>query len=245
MERSDWKPTKYVENDGCWEPSSDSSALNAASKLMAKRVLAFVEKALREVEYTSVLDLGCGEAPFYGIYGRKASESVLVDWDNGVHSKSCVDVFCDISRRLPFDDQSFDLVLLSDVLEHILDPLSVIKEVCRVLKVGGALVMNTPFLYWLHEEPYDFNRYTEHSLRAFAEKALLTVKKIEPIGGGADVLQDVLVKLMAQSRLRRVVPASNYAFGNLIEKLGIYRAANLATASRMPLAYGCILVREY
>ena len=71
-----------------------------------------------------------------------------------------------ISCRLPFRDECFDTVLLLDVLEHIQQPDSAMAEVRRVIKIGGRIVVQVPFLYPLHDEPYDFQRWTTHGLGA-------------------------------------------------------------------------------
>ncbi len=50
---------------------------------------------------------------------------------------------------LPFDDASFDLVVLKDILEHILDPLAVLEDAARVLKDDGTLVISVPNHFYL------------------------------------------------------------------------------------------------
>jgi SAM-dependent methyltransferase len=72
--------------------------------------------------------------------------------------------------RLPFFDDSFDTVVLLEVLEHVLEPQSVLAEISRVLRPHGTLLLSMPFLYPLHDAPHDYQRYTApglaHRLRA-------------------------------------------------------------------------------
>jgi ubiquinone/menaquinone biosynthesis C-methylase UbiE len=64
-----------------------------------------------------------------------------------------------------------DAVLSTQVLEHVADPLSVLAEFFRVLKPDGRLWLTAPFVWYLHEEPYDYYRFTSHGLRFLLERA--------------------------------------------------------------------------
>lgn len=62
--------------------------------------------------------------------------------------------------HIPVEDNSFDTLLLTEVLEHLEEPMDVLKECFRVLKKGGKLIATMPFLYPVHADPYDFQRWT-------------------------------------------------------------------------------------
>jgi len=61
---------------------------------------------------------------------------------------------------LPFADGAFDAVVVQAVLEHVADPLRCVDEIHRVLRPGGYVYAETPFLYPVHLGPYDFTRFT-------------------------------------------------------------------------------------
>lgn len=69
------------------------------------------------------------------------------------------DVFAD-ARHLPFADNSIDAIACFEVLEHVRDPQAVLSEVARVLVPGGIVNLSMPFLYPVHDAPYDFQRWT-------------------------------------------------------------------------------------
>ena len=71
------------------------------------------------------------------------------------------DYICDASN-IPVSANKFDGIILSEVLEHIEYPINVLKEVFRVLKPGGGLLICTPFLFHVHADPYDYARYTDY-----------------------------------------------------------------------------------
>lgn len=74
------------------------------------------------------------------------------------------DVFAD-GAHLPFQDASFDGVVCLEVIEHVAAPQRVIAEIQRVLRPGGRGWISMPFLYPVHDAPFDFQRYTEFGLR--------------------------------------------------------------------------------
>lgn len=79
---------------------------------------------------------------------------------------------CD-AHDLPFADGSFDGVLAQAVLEHVVDPPRCVSEIHRVLRPGGVIYAETPFMQQVHGGAYDFTRYTplghRRLLRGFAE----------------------------------------------------------------------------
>ncbi|MGN6382407.1 MAG: class I SAM-dependent methyltransferase [Dyella sp.] len=90
-------------------------------------------------------------------------------------------VFAD-AAHLPFATGHFDAVVCLEVLEHVTDPAVVINEIARVLKNRGRAWISMPFLYPLHDAPFDFQRYTEYGLRRDAERAGLEVVTLRKTG---------------------------------------------------------------
>lgn len=75
------------------------------------------------------------------------------------------------AQHLPFQENSIDTISLLEVLEHLPSPYHCICEMYRVLKPGGCLILSVPFLYPIHDAPYDYQRYTIYGLRTLAEKS--------------------------------------------------------------------------
>jgi SAM-dependent methyltransferase len=87
-------------------------------------------------------------------------------------------VFAD-GMRLPFRDASIDNVICLEVAEHVDDSRRLVAEISRVLKPGGALFFTMPFLYPIHDAPYDFQRYTKYGLENLMQTAGLEVVSVE------------------------------------------------------------------
>lgn len=88
-------------------------------------------------------------------------------WDDDSIAKVGIDIypsadvdFVSDAHFLPFKDGSFEGVWIQAVLEHVLDPKDVVAEITRVLKPGGCVYAETPFMQQVHEGAYDFQRFT-------------------------------------------------------------------------------------
>jgi SAM-dependent methyltransferase len=117
-----------------------------------------------------VLDFGCGKKPYKHLF-QKASNYIGVDFENEghPHDNEEIDFFYD-GKKLPFDNNKFDIVLASEVFEHIENLDEIILELVRVLKLNGHILVSIPFVYMEHEMPFDFRRFTLIGLEKFLVK---------------------------------------------------------------------------
>jgi SAM-dependent methyltransferase len=196
--RQHWTPTKFKVQHGLFGRGSRLAGniehVNPASLMICDMVAAFYQRAIPKYCAGSLLDLGCGHVPLYETYRGHVHEITCVDWAETLHSNQYLDVVHDLTSPLPFEDNQFDTVLLSDVLEHIPTPDRLLDEIVRVLKPNGHLLINVPFYYGIHESPHDFFRFTEYALRRFASQRSLEIVELNPTGGVLEVLSDILLK---------------------------------------------------
>lgn len=94
---------------------------------------------------------------------------------------SVPDVYGD-ARMLPLASESFDVVILIDVLEHINDTQLLLQQIHRVLKPDGKAIIALPFLYPVHDAPRDFVRLTEYGIADLAERTNFDIEICDPIG---------------------------------------------------------------
>ena len=111
-----------------------------------------------------LLDFGCGAKPYQRLFTVEGYVGVDIEVSGHDHSSSKVDVYYD-GRRLPFSRAEFDSVFASEVFEHFLNLDEILKELYRVLKPGGVMLLTMPFCWDQHEVPYDYRRYTEWGLQ--------------------------------------------------------------------------------
>lgn len=133
----------------------------------------WLEKTLKSLpDGTKILDAGAGELAYkkfcthlnyvsqdFGQYNGQGDGSAL---QMGAWEQSKLDIVSDITN-IPEPDNSFDAIMCVEVLEHLPDPLLALKELTRLLKTGGKLVLTAPFCSATHFAPYHFstgfNRY--------------------------------------------------------------------------------------
>jgi SAM-dependent methyltransferase len=89
------------------------------------------------------------------LYNNDKYEVISFD----IYDSNYVDFISD-AHSIPIKDNSFDLVIIQAVLEHVVNPTLVVSEIYRILKFDGYVYSETPFLQQVHEGPYDFTRYT-------------------------------------------------------------------------------------
>ena len=189
-----WRPSKYVFRNGVLAGSRDRAEVGVGSRLISDLIARAYEINLPKHASGRLLDLGCGKVPLYLAYKSLVAENVCVDWQNTLHKNEYLDHECDLTVALPFAGESFDTIILSDVLEHIPEPALLWQEIARLLTAKGKLLMNVPFYYSIHEQPHDYYRYTEFGLRRFVEAAGLRLLDLEAIGGAPEIVADIFAK---------------------------------------------------
>ena len=213
---SDWKPTKIKHREGHFSVNPSGVAPGSLYiTLEAFRVLSTHKSYL----HGHLVDLGCGDVPYYEWYKDEVNKITCVDWSRGGHGTKHTDIFADLNKPLPLTTESADCVLLTSVLEHIHEPELLLKEIQRILRKGGYLILSVPFLYHLHEEPFDYYRYTPHGLRHLAKKTGLGIISLTHYGGAFGVLVDETSKI-SQSIIDITCKSSQNPFLSNIKSVG-------------------------
>ena len=126
----------------------------------------------------AVLDVGCGNRPYEGLF--KNCSYIGLDVENSGRSMALKqpDYFYD-GKKIPFKSESFDVLLSTQVLEHVANPPALLNEMFRVLKVGGVLIISLPFVFPEHEQPFDYYRFTRFGVVELLEGAGFQVQEIK------------------------------------------------------------------
>jgi 2-polyprenyl-3-methyl-5-hydroxy-6-metoxy-1,4-benzoquinol methylase len=147
--------------------------------------------AARLAPGTQVLDVGAGECRYRPLFAHcdyqthdfcryeGTRDGVLrQEWNYGG-----IDYVSDITA-IPVADESFDAVLCTEVLEHVPEPIAALRELGRILKIGGRLFLSAPLGAGLHQQPHHYyGGYTPHFYRRFLPACGLEVLHVVPNGG--------------------------------------------------------------
>lgn len=141
-----------------------------------------LHKAIQGYAQGRLLDVGCGEKPYKRMIKDYIDEHIGLDHKNTFHNKSNIDLF-GTAYDIPVENNSFDTILCTAVLEHLEEPSKAIKEANRILKKGGYAIYTVPLFWHLHEEPRDFYRYTKYGLKYLFEKNNFEIIELKPLSG--------------------------------------------------------------
>lgn len=153
--------------------------LPTAYKILLNRI---VQPKLRSIT-GDVLVIGVGKEPYHWLMG--ASTSVFT---TDIEAEEGIDGVAD-AHQLPFSDKTFDAVIAIEVFEHLRDPKLATSEMYRVLRPGGVVILTVPFMFRVHGDPHDYQRFTASGLVLFGDCFRST---IVPFGNRVQVISDLL-----------------------------------------------------
>ncbi|MBL0126380.1 MAG: class I SAM-dependent methyltransferase [Flavobacteriales bacterium] len=134
------------------------------------------------------LDVGCGVQPYRPMImaaPSRVQQYLGMDFkvdDDSKYSTAKPDLFWD-GVTIPLADTSVDCAMATEVLEHCPDPLAVLRELYRVIRPGGHVLITVPFLWPLHDAPYDEHRYTPFALQRLLAGAGFSEVEVKAAGG--------------------------------------------------------------
>lgn len=129
-----------------------------------------------------MLDIGCGDKPYEALLRPYVAEHIGLDHPDSLHGLAHADIVAS-AYEIPVGDRHFDSMLATEVLEHLEEPLAALTEWARAMAPGGTIVITTPTIWHLHDEPRDFYRYTPHGVEYLLDRAGFEVVEVSAIGG--------------------------------------------------------------
>ena len=146
----------------------------------------------REIMFYSTtkktLDLGCGQSPLSQMFPNRVGVDVVCAPNT--------DVIAD-AHALPFVPESFEKIICSEVLEHLTNPKQAVREMARVAENDAELVLTMPFVYPIHEAPYDYQRFTSYGLERLF-RPFFRIKTIKALFSEEQTLAILLQRIAFQ-----------------------------------------------
>lgn len=145
-------------------------------KITRSRLKAFLRKYASDAK---TLDIGCGNDQYGTLFPNRTT--LDIEARPGVK----VDIIADAHNLSQIKDNSFGVVLCTEVLEHLHTPPKAIAEFHRILKPGGLLLLSTRFIFPIHDAPGDYYRFTKYGLRYLLREFTIEELKSETSTGEA------------------------------------------------------------
>lgn len=167
MDASEYDKMYHLEESNWWYASRRDLVL---------KMIALIDNSLLEKPF-KILDTGCGTGinlKYLQILGDAYGLDISKDALRFSKSRGLSSLICGSADSLPFKNDLFDLVLALDVIEHIDDDLSAVRELNRVLKPGGRLIITVPAFQFL----WSGHDMAVHHRRRYTRSGILSILRL-------------------------------------------------------------------
>lgn len=177
-----------------------------------------------------VLDLGGEKRSGYLTHVEGTYHVTTVN----ISTETGCDVVHDLEvTPLPFDNASYDAVILNNTIEHIYHARELVCDALRILRPGGQIIITAPFLFPVHPSPHDYWRFTDEAVRTMLKEGGVTQVVCIPLGTG--------VTTVIYHLFERLLPRPLRIVAHIVRPIaGVLDAVIYATRRR-----GSVQLREY
>lgn len=166
----------------------------------------FMKKALKEIPLNAtVIDVGAGTKPYKHLINARTPRYCTQDLFASAQDKIGIEQqavdFVSSAEHMPIPSGSFDYAICTELLEHVTSPAGVMKEISRILKPGGKVIVTVPMIIGEHQQPLHFQNLTRYGLSQLSDESGLLLDTISSRGGYGSVMA-ALIRFMPGNLLR-------------------------------------------
>lgn len=201
----------------------------------------------------NVLDVGCGSKPYQHLFNYNTYYGIDIENPGHCHKNEQIDEYYD-GINIPAANSTYDNTVCFEVLEHVFEPESFLKEINRVTKTGGKLLLTAPFIWNEHEAPNDYGRLTSFGMKHIMQKAGFEVIEHKKLLNGPEFFftllqvyvndaQEVLYEKVKRKRIPRILIFSFMCPFVLVLNILSILAAKLPRDNRFYFNNGVLAVK--
>jgi SAM-dependent methyltransferase len=156
------------------------------------------------------IDVGCGLRPYEDFFPKDTYVGVDVEVSGAKNSMKTPDYFYD-GLNLPFETESVDGVISTQVLEHVPNPRLLITEMSRIIKPNGSIILSIPFVWQEHETPFDFSRFSSFGITELLNNAGFEIEEIIKDTSSIETIA-ILLNVYILNNLTPKIPGIGFVF---------------------------------
>jgi|688.fasta_scaffold427404_1 SAM-dependent methyltransferase len=164
------------------------------NKVLCKEIKIFSSK----IKNKKILDYGSGDQRYRKFFINNNSYFSLDVKKSGYKKIKKNQPLIDghIKKILPIKESAYDIIICTEVLEHVIHLDFLIKEFKRILKKNGSILITTPFVWAEHDIPYDFRRFTSYGIKKLFLENNFKIIKFKKLVTGNDALITVFYSML-------------------------------------------------
>lgn len=150
----------------------------------------WMESIAYEYVMGDLLDYGCGAQPYRSLFAPNCKRYICADVAAAHGVK--LDILIEPGRPLPVEGESFDTILSTQTLEHVMDFNAYVHECFRLLRPGGCLILTVPMQWRLHEQPFDYWRFTRYGVSELLNREGFEILNLTACGGAWSLVGQII-----------------------------------------------------
>jgi SAM-dependent methyltransferase len=139
-----------------------------------------ITPAINQYAKGKLLDIGCGDMPYKDLISQRVDQYEALDFKERAAG---VNYIGSVEKMDMIQDGTYDSAVCFEVLEHVPNPFEGVKEINRILKKDGILILSVPHLSRLHEQPHDYFRYTSYGITSLMNSGNFNILELKTTGG--------------------------------------------------------------
>jgi SAM-dependent methyltransferase len=169
--------------------------------IVLSRLHAWMEEVALHFAKGVMLDYGCGGQPYRSFFEEKITRYIGADIAAAAGVKLDIEFLPE--QSLPISNDKIDIILSTQVIEHVSDVDFYLRECYRLLKTGGILIITAPMQWRHHEAPFDYLRFTRYGLIKMLTENGFQIAKIDPCGGVYALMGQILLNHLSDRGIRK------------------------------------------
>lgn len=181
-----------------------------------RQMLDSLQERFKDLYKGVVLDIGGRDRGIFQKPKEKVKKWIFAD----INDEFKPDIILDVTKMNQIHSNSIDVINAIELFEHVGDIEKGLNECYRVLKDNGTLIISVPFVFPIHADPYDFQRWTDHKWRIELREHGFSIQKFIIMGRFYTSLAEMLIIKVKDYRTKSLIgKVLYYIFRPIVDQI--------------------------